>query len=674
MAQRFWMMLGCAALVLAVLPAGHAQQPGDVYMWEFNEGGGDTVTDNSGAFPAQVGLPLDSTQAPASSPDSPSGAAGDRSVVVNGGLTVDDTDGPVLAIQDGPITMEAWIRLQGLNATNGILAYGASYKMGINNGMFVWTFYGVEDVDSGVPIEADDTWHHVAMAWEPGVGVHFYLDGQLAGTTETANTGRAPQNSLLNIGSETAGGSPLAGQIDRARIHHALLDVAQLDSDRAAPKAPMATTVVAYDFNEAQLPFANGTAAVRPAVSTAELNASTTRPAFVLDSPKGTAGDYSLYFDGNDRVIFVDDKDILQFIDESVTFETWLKIDGTQPSNRAILFAYGVGGANGYSFSFRDNGAKPAADPDSPSGQAGDYSVKANKGLIVDDSVNPVLAIQDGPMTLEAWIKLESLNQTNDILSYGDTYKIGINNGVFVYTFRDVEDVLSGVAATADNQWHHIAMAWEPGVGVTFYLDGAQAAFVETASAHRELQSNILYLGTGAGGSVLPGWIDRVRIHHAVLTADQLDSDAAHPKAPLSSTLASYPFDEGRLPYQNQAGANLPADNTLGRFTMTVTTYGILDAHSTAEIPNDGQWHHVAAVHDVFQEFRFYVDGRLKETMAYDGGVRFADVYEFLIGHEQGGGNPYKGFMDRVKITRGVLTETALDYFEPAAVEQWPLF
>ena len=309
------------------------------------------------------------------------------------------------------------------------------------------------------------------------------------------------------------------------------------------------------------------------------------------------------------------------------------------------------------------------------SGLAGDYSVKVNKGLIVDDSENPVLAIQDGPMTLEMWIKLENLNQFNDILSYGDTYKIGINDGAFVYTFRDIEDVFSEVPISADNQWHHIAMAWEPGAGVAFYLDGVQAAYKETASAHRELQSNILNIGTGAnGGFALPGWIDRVRIHHAVLTADQLDSDAAQPKAPLDSTLVSYNFDEGQLPFANQAGADLPADNTQGRFTMTVTTYGILDAHSNAEIPEDGQWHHVAAVHDVFQEFRFYVDGQLKETMAYDGGVRFAEVYEFLIGHEQGGGLPYKGWMDRIKITRGALTETGLDYFEPVAVDQWSLF
>lgn len=675
MTNRFWMLAGCAALVLAVLPAGHAQQPGDVYMWEFNEGGGDTVTDNSGSFPAQVGLPLDTGLIPASSTDSPSGAAGDRSVVVNGGLTVDDTESPVLAILDGPITMEAWIRVRELNATNGILAYGASYKMGINNGTFVWTFYGVEDVDSGIPIDADDAWHHIAMAWEPGVGVHFYLDGQLAGTTETTNIPRALQNNLLNLGSETAGGSPLAGQIDRARIHHALLTADQLDSVPATPKEPLETTVAAYDFDEEQLPYANGTAAVRPAVSTAELNATATRPAFVLDSPKGTGGDYSLYFDGNDRLIFADTQDIMQFIDESFTFEAWLKIDGTQPSNRAILFAYGVGGQSGYSFSFRDNGSKPAADTDSPSGQAGDYSVKVNKGLIVDDSENPVLAIQDGPMTLEMWIKLENLNQFNDILSYGDTYKIGINDGAFVYTFRDIEDVFSEVPISADNQWHHIAMAWEPGAGVAFYLDGVQAAYKETASAHRELQSNILNIGTGAnGGFALPGWIDRVRIHHAVLTADQLDSDAAQPKAPLDSTLVSYNFDEGQLPFANQAGADLPADNTQGRFTMTVTTYGILDAHSNAEIPEDGQWHHVAAVHDVFQEFRFYVDGQLKETMAYDGGVRFAEVYEFLIGHEQGGGYPYKGWMDRIKITRGALTETGLDYFEPVAVDQWSLF
>lgn len=674
MKQQFWMIGGIAVAALVIGPWGYTQEAGDVYMWEFNEGSGTTVTDNSGQFTASVGLPLDPAQVPESLADSPSGAAGDRAVRVNGGLTVDDSDSPVLAIESGPITMETWIKLEGLNQYNGVLSYGASYKMGINNGVFVWTFYGIEDVNSGIAIEPDNAWHHIAMAWEPGVGVHFYLDGESMGLVETANAGRALQNHLLDIGSETAGANPLPGLLDRVRIHNAVLTADQLDSDAAHPKAPLADTIVAYDFNEEQLPYANGAGAVRPAVSTAERASADTRPDFVLDSPTGAANDYSLYFDGNDRVIFVDEQDIMQFIDESFSFEAWLKIDGTQPNDRAILFAYGVGGQNGYSFSFRDNGPKPAADPDSPSGQAGDYSVKVNRGLTTDDSDNPVLAIQEGPMTLEAWIKLERLNQFNDILSYGDTYKIGINNGQFVYTFRTIEDVNSNVAITADNQWHHIAMAWEPGAGVTFYLDGVQAAYVETGSAHRELQSNILYIGTGAGGSALPGWIDRVRIHNAVLSADQLDSDPAHPKAPLASTVVAYNFDEGRLPYQNQTGTLRPADNQQGRFTLTVTTYGILDAHSNAEIPDDGQWHHVAAVHDVFTELRFYIDGQLKETRPYEGGVQFAEVYEFLIGHERNGGLPYKGSMDRIKITRAALTETGLDYFPPVSVEEWSLF
>ena len=98
-----------------------------------------------------------------------------------------------------------------------------------------------------------------------------------------------------------------------------------------------------------------------------------------------------------------------------------------------------------------------------PSGTAGDFSVHPKSGLMVDDAVDPVLAIQQGPITFEAWIKMEQLGGWLDFIRYGISYKAGFSNNNFVFTFLAIEDVISDFAVEEDGEWHHVAMAWEPG-------------------------------------------------------------------------------------------------------------------------------------------------------------------------------------------------------------------
>jgi len=251
---------------------------------------------------------------------------------------------------------------------------------------------------------------------------------------------------------------------------------------------------------------------------------------------------------------------------------------------------------------------------------------------------------------------------------------MGFHNGNLLFTLLGIVDVESTYQLPADQTWHHIAMAWDPGAGVSFYVDGELKEYIENTDAARDLQNNILSVGSSdTGSSPLYGEIDRARIHNAALKVSELDSDAANPKAPLAKTIVSYNFDSA-MPYQNNAASPLPLNAMYQGSLLTVTTYGILDAHSNAVIPNDMKWHHIAAEHQQGVELRFYVDGQLGDHMDYTGGVRMADVLNFYIGCEAGLGMTYTGFLDRLKITRGAVPQDQLDYFEPAAVEEWSLF
>ena len=163
-------------LVLTALQGGFvsAQNSGEIYMWNFNEGEGLTVADDSGQFTAQLGDPV---RLPVVQNDSPSGQADDRSVIPYGGFEVDDSENPVLNLQQGPVTIEAWIKPVNLTGAQDIVRIGNSLKAGFTGTNLVFTLLGVVDVIPDVLIPVDNAWHHVAYAWEPGVGVTFYLDG-----------------------------------------------------------------------------------------------------------------------------------------------------------------------------------------------------------------------------------------------------------------------------------------------------------------------------------------------------------------------------------------------------------------------------------------------------------------------------------------------------------------
>ncbi|MGC9327654.1 MAG: LamG domain-containing protein, partial [Candidatus Hinthialibacter sp.] len=508
-------------------------------MWEFNEGSGSTVTDNSGQYTASLGALVD---LPVIETDSPSGQEGDLSIRPIGGLRVDDSENSVLDLQQGPMTAEVWVKPDQLNGWRDIFRLGTSIKAGFNGENLVFTFLSVVDINTAVPVPIDGEWHHIAYAWEPGVGVSFYLDGAFAEFVEET---RAPVDFLdnyLSIGSTLTGTSQFLGMMDRLRIHGAVLTEEELDSDAANPKANLDSTIVAYGFDEGAAPYQSSTNVDRPAISMNQELLENSYPTFSEDDPKGEEGDFSMSFDGNDRIMYDDNQTFFfDFIDEPFTFEVWTKFKAEdQIAGRPIFFAYGVGGQGGYSFSFRPARTNPPlVQTVGATGQAGDNAIYPG-GLVVDDSVDPVLDdLKEGPVTFEAWIKPEGSDDYQDFFRIGSSLKAGFSGNNPVFTLLGIVDiVLADVTVDFDGAWRHIAYVWEPGSGVNFYINGENVGFVVNTSAPRDYLNNLMSIGISHDVSwPFLGAIDRFRIHNAALTADQLDSDAANPKEVLSSTV-----------------------------------------------------------------------------------------------------------------------------------------
>lgn len=209
-----------------------------------------------------------------------------------------------------------------------------------------------------------------------------------------------------------------------------------------------------------------------------------------------------------------------------------------------------------------DPANEPTIVADSPSGKSGDTAAKMNGTgfLVVDDSVNPILDIRTNQFTMEAWVKVDPADtyEWHGIMAYGGAYKLGLHNDELIFTLFGVVDIFSGMTLTYD-EWHHVAIVWNPGVGVTFFLDGGNEVFVAETRGMRALQNNILGIGSEGLATPILATLDRARIHNEALTLDQLDSVADTPKAIRASTLVAYNFNETALPFKNAASTDRPA-------------------------------------------------------------------------------------------------------------------
>ncbi len=165
--------------------------------------------------------------------------------------------------------------------------------------------------------------------------------------------------------------------------------------------------------------------------------------------------------------------------------------------------------------------------------------------------------------------------------------------------------------------------------------------------------------GSSGGEKDLAATFDGSQVTHI------LDGAGALQLADTDYTLEAWVRLDGPLPSRRIVfGYGIPGGYSLSvtpENTLFTTTYGIADIPSSAAIPDDGAWHHVAVVHDNQSEVRFYIDGELGDTVTYTQGVNSTDNQTFYVGNEINGVNPWIGGIDRIRISRAALTVDQFD-------------
>ncbi len=337
-------------LLTLALAGSCLAQSAEVVRFNFNEGTGPTTTDAAHGLVGKLGQQqdpvLDYTQLMSTSP---SGLPGDRCITNSGAgfLVADDSATRVLDITNGPITIETWVFIDyntPAKGAEGLVGYGASYKMGMKGGWQVFTLFGIADITNSLMAVPAGQWVHLAAAWDPGVGVHFFIDGIESFTEITNQVARPTQHNYLSIGSEGLGNSSISA-LDRVRIHHAQLTAGDLDSVAGTPKGALAGTLVNYSFNEANFPCQSSLTPPLPTQFSSAVLPALSAPVWSSDSPTGLPGDFSLSFLTEKPIIkelvAVDLQSSISDVganNTNYTLQAWVKLPTAPFENRRLIY------------------------------------------------------------------------------------------------------------------------------------------------------------------------------------------------------------------------------------------------------------------------------------------------------------------------------------------------
>ena len=138
----------------------------------------------------------------------------------------------------------------------------------------------------------------------------------------------------------------------------------------------------------------------------------------------------------------------------------------------------------------------------------------------------------DNPVTYEAWVKIDGYDAiAYDVIvgrTYGDPHSLNLSatGKVSVRIFWGAgagQDVTYSSDKALDlNAWHHIALTYESGGKLKFYIDGTLDKSFSSTVIPRTVAAQALNIGSRTGGDSYHGLIDEVRIYEKALTLGEI--------------------------------------------------------------------------------------------------------------------------------------------------------
>ncbi len=186
--------------------------------------------------------------------------------------------------------------------------------------------------------------------------------------------------------------------------------------------------------------------------------------------------------------------------------------------------------------------------------------------------VNVVHDIPENNFTIETWVKTSATNGGifSATASGAHDRHIGFTNGYLFFRVWNSPTWNTGISIN-DNQWHHIALVVETGVGQRAYVDGVPV-IVTNAYDHSDFNWQTDFtIGYSNDGGYLNGQMDNTRIWNIARTAQQI-MDNMRLNMPTSTTglIANYLYN-GNI--NATTGVNGTAPNGISYISPSEYTY-----------------------------------------------------------------------------------------------------
>ncbi len=491
----------------------------------------------------------------------------------------------------GPITVEAWIKLNSVTGNYqdivcrenwGQAGTGGGYEFAITSTgkvrLDLYQSHNQYTTVIGATTVTTSTWHHVAGVFD-GSQMRVYLDGVLDGSLSTTN-GPASGTSALNIGKSTYTGYYFGGLIDGVR-----LSAAALYSTNFTPGLGAGSNTrglwkfdgqTANDFSgnanhgtlqngagySTDVPTTNNNA---PAITITDPLSNTAFAAGSMVVIDATATDGDGIVTGLD---FYQGTTLLGTDTSSPYTFVWNNV----PAGTYSLTAKATDdiGATTTSSAITVNVVEPTLHSLSLNGTTSYVSVPNSSSINIS-----------GPITVEAWIKLNSVTGNyQDILcreawgqaGTGGGYEFAITSTgkvrLDLYQSHNQYTTVIGATTVTTNTWHHVAGVFD-GSQMRVYLDGVLDGSLSTTNGPAS-GTSALNIGKSTYTTYyFGGLIDEVRLSAAALYSTNFTPGLG----PGSNTRALWKFD-GQTTNDFSGNGNHGTLQGSAAYSTTVPTTG----------------------------------------------------------------------------------------------------
>ena len=523
-------------------PTGGSPVGSQIAYWKFDEMSGDTAYDTLGSFNGDLG---DSdTTCPTSGADCPTWTASGK---FNSALTFDGTD-DFLEIADNAVfkpgtndySISGWFKRGVTMAENEFIfakqgdGTSDAYDVILTTGGIIRSRMGLSTIESNTSINlADSTWHHFVVSVDRNGNGQVYIDGNASGTAVDLSS---TSDNLNNTDVVLIGKRAIGGFFE-GQIDEVKFYSSALTSEQAK-----------------------------------------------IDYTNGRAINFGGGVDGS-----------ADTIDGAVTPPVghWTfdeKVDDTCGSSNDVCDKSGNG----------NNGAKTSMSATNWSpgkyGAALTYDGSDDR-VVITDPASGILDFGTGTMSVSAWVKTTSTNQSQIIDKKSEGSNTAGYNLQFAATgepyFRVANGSAQAIALTSgspinDGKWHHVVGTLERGTpnAVKIYVDGMLKASTTPAADGWNIDSirDVEFGRSNAATLPLSGSIDEVKIFNYALTPAQVAYEFNQ-----GAPIAWFKFDEctGSTVYDQAEGGTTNLTINIGA-TGSNTTTGTCSSATGTEMWNNG--------------------------------------------------------------------------------------